>query len=118
MKALEVIKRMVKLNGGVTITPNGKKADFSNGYMVAVEKFNKNLQTIEELTIHDLKEAKKIAQKVNGFIGFYVREDNGSIDLDISYKIADLKEALKMGRSENQEAIFDNKNKRCIFCQK
>lgn len=82
MKALEVIKRMVKLNGGVTITPNGKKAELTNGYMVAVEKFNKNLQTIEELTIHDLKEA------------------------------------LKMGRSENQEAIFDNKNKRCIFCQK
>lgn len=106
MKALEAIKRMVKLNGGVTITPNGKKADFSNGYMVAVEKFNKNLQTIEELTIADLKEAKKIAQKVNGFIGFYVREDNGSVDLDISYKIADLKDALKMGRSENRNSNF------------
>lgn len=116
MKALEVIKKLVRLNGGVTITPNGKKAELSTGYMVAVEKFNKNLKTIEDLTINDLKEAEKIAKKVGGYVGLYEREDNHTIDLDISYKKADLKEALKIGRAENQEAIFDNKNKRCIFC--
>jgi ribosomal protein S17E len=118
MKAFEKIKELVKMNGGITITPNGKKADLTTGYMVAVEKFNKNLKTIEDLTISDLNAAKKVAKKIGGYVGLYVREDNGSVDLDISFKKADLKEALKIGRAENQEAIFDNKNKRCIFCKK
>jgi ribosomal protein S17E len=117
MKALEVIKKLVKLNGGVTITPNGKEADLSSGYMVAVEKFNKNIKTIEDLTINDLNTAKKVAKKIGGYVGLYVREDDGSVDLDISFNTADLKEALKIGRAENQEAIFDCKNKLCIKCK-
>jgi hypothetical protein len=117
MEFLKKLKQAIIKNGGASLTGNLKKATFQKGYLVAIEEFNKNIKTLDDLTIKDIKKFKKIAKKLGAVVGFYTRDDDGSIDIDISINISDIQEAIKTGRKENQEAIFDCKNKRCIKCK-
>lgn len=110
---LNEVKMALLLNGGATYTPKGEEILTTEGYLVSLAGSEK-ITTIDNLTERDLKYYFKLAKKKHGFFGLWL-DDNGNLYLDVSIKIRDKATARKVGKHNNQRAIFDLSNKTCIY---
>lgn len=109
------IKKLKKIvnDGGATLRRDGCAVTYAEGYQVSKQ----------DCYIIDITETEKLSEAVNTvlamlnrgeFCGIWVNE--GKAYVDISVRIADKGEALKIGRELNQIAIYDWLTGDCINC--
>jgi hypothetical protein len=110
----------IDTTGGYSIDLSTGQDEFNEGYAVALpgresdrydlEDFNENAKTYTNYYItqyeKDLAEDGKV-------LGFW-KDDEDRVVIDVSEMVDDLEEALQLGRDRNQDAIWDNKNKKEI----
>jgi hypothetical protein len=99
------IRSILKLkeNDGLTLK-NGKRIEYKTGWQVATEGVETN----------DPKEAIKAVKSYNGNCGIWYSE--GIYYIDKSKRIDTKKEALAIGRENNQISIYGWKNKVLAYC--
>lgn len=111
MNKIDLVK--IIQNGGATLNDSGRAVSFRRGYQVS----KKDCYTL------NVKHTNKILKAVNGilnslkpgeFCGFWV--DGGRVYVDISERIPNKREALKLGRERAQISIFDWRATACIYC--
>lgn len=103
-----LINEIVK-NGGATLNTELQNANLNNGYMVSMVGYEtvialdelKDYKQVEKTLI----EYKKQARKNNAFIGAWINENKLYLDLSKNYK--KLGNAIKIGKKNNQLAIFN-----------
>lgn len=114
MLKVSELKKMVKLNGGFSVSPNGDTP--KSGFMVSVKDLYKiNLDIIDQ---DDIDFASNIASEINGYIGGWLDTTDTNVNnfyMDISINIQDKEQALKVARENGQLAIFDIKNGETIY---
>ena len=101
---LETLKKEIALNGGATLTHKGDMIALDTGFMVSLA----DCETITTLDAFDEKTFKrylKLARKKKAYFGAW--NDNGQLYIDISIRVADKATARRIGKKNNQLAIFD-----------
>jgi len=101
--------------GGFTYNITTGEYDVTDGYIVSLKGFE------EQLYLDDF-ENKDISNFIGKHVSFFIKEeyfvggwvDGNTVYLDVSIKVNDLEEALLLGLTNNQKAIYDAKNKRTI----
>lgn len=99
-------------NGGLTF--NNLKDSVKTGFMVSQQN------TEKVVPINSIKQLKRDIQnyvdthalKQNQYFGLWYND--GKCYIDISSRISTKKQAIDLGKQENQLAIFDNKNLKVI----
>lgn len=99
-------------NGGATLNTELENANLNGGYMVSMAGYEtvisldelKDYKQVEKILI----EYKKLARKNKAFVGAWVNENKLYLDLSKNYKR--LGNAIKIGKKNNQLAIFDINN--------
>ena len=99
-------------NGGATLNTELENANLKNGYMVSMAGYEtvisledlKDYKQVEKILI----KYKKLARKKGAFIGAWINENKLYLDLSKNYKR--LGNAMKIGKKNNQLAIFDINN--------
>ena len=109
---LKAIKKAVKKNGGATLTPALKNANYKRGYMVSITGYEKQLK-IENLTIKTLKLYRKEAKRLNACVGFWI--DNNILYIDISKHFQSKEKACQFSIKNNQLALYDIYNNKSIY---
>ena len=98
----------ILLNGGGNYS-NGELIDYNNGYMVSIRDIVKiNLDAVSTLNV--LKVIDNIIntfdiKETDAVYGFWI--DSGSMYIDISINIFNLKDAVQVAKSTSQLAIWD-----------
>lgn len=100
------------LNGGMTF--NHIKDKVKTGFMVSQHATEKvvDVDTLDKLKddIQNYVDTHKL--KRNQYFGLWYND--GKCYIDISSRISNKKQAIDLGKQENQLAIFDNKNLKVI----
>jgi len=110
----------VLIQGGGTFTSSGLKANFDKGYLVSLKGTEVKIKLKNELTSLDVAfltaQINKIVSKQN-FAGYYVGfwSNDGYFYIDKSIFIFSKNEAFILGYQNNQQAIFDCKNKESLY---
>lgn len=94
--------KQVKINGGLTVSPNGEVANFKRGYQVS----------IKDIVVIPLYKARK-AQLLNilatidkeTYLGLWISQNK--LYIDCSIYLSNKKDAVKLGKQNNQIAIFN-----------
>lgn len=111
MDKIDLVK--IIQNGGATLDASGAAVSFRRGYQVSKK----------DCYILNTRHTNKILKAVNGilnglkpgeFCGLWV--DGGRVYVDISERITNKREALKIGRKRAQISIFDWRAAACIYC--
>lgn len=111
MDKIDLVK--IIQNGGATLDDSGRPVSFKRGYQVSKK----------DCFVLSVKHTNKILKAVNGilnglkpgeFCGLWV--DGGRVYVDISERIPNKREALKIGRERAQISIFDWRAAACIYC--
>lgn len=106
------IKKIIS-DGGATLRRDGCAVTYADGYQVSKQ----------DCYIIDITETEELANAVNTvlamlnrgeFCGIWANE--GKAYIDISVRLADKAEALKIGRELNQISIYDWSTGDCIEC--
>lgn len=111
MDKIDLVK--IIQNGGATLNDSGRAVNYKRGYQVSkkdcftlsVRHTNKILRAVNSL-LNGLKSGE--------FCGLWV--DGGRVYVDISERIPNKREALKLGRERAQISIFDWRAAACIYC--
>jgi predicted GNAT family acetyltransferase len=107
-------------NGGSSIRVDGQPV--TDGYAVAIDESVEKVIDSKEITEGDIsnfiKENSELLDNPDNFVGTWYNPDDGKTYLDVSTRVNDRAEAEKMGRANNQLAIFDLKNKEDITLDK
>ena len=111
-KKLEDLKKLILKEGGATLTSNLQKTLLNKGFMVSLAGSESKIK-VDDLSIELLNYYKKIAKENGAFIGFWM--DCGILYVDCSINILSLEEAQKIGRSNDQLAIYDLQNQTTIY---
>lgn len=111
-KKLEALKKLILEEGGATLTSNLQKTLLNNGFMVSLAGSESKIK-VDDLSIELLNSYKKLAKKNGAFIGFWM--DCGILYVDCSINVLALEEAEKIGRSNDQLAIYDLQNQTTIY---
>lgn len=111
MNKIDLVK--IIQNGGATLNGSGRAVSFRRGYQVSKK----------DCYILNARHTNKILKAVNGilnglrpgeFCGLWI--DGGRVYVDISERITNKREALKIGRKRAQISIFDWRAAACIYC--
>ena len=111
MDKIDLVK--IIQNGGATLDDCGRAVSFKRGYQVSKK----------DCFVLSVKHTNKILKAVNcilnglkpgEFCGLWV--DGGRVYVDISERIPNKREALKIGRERAQISIFDWRAAACIYC--
>ena len=99
-------------NGGATLNNELENANLNGGYMVSMVG-HETIISLEDLKDYKqvektLIEYKKLARKNKAFIGAWI--NNNKLYLDLSKNYKRLGNAMKIGKKNNQLAIFDINN--------
>lgn len=106
------LSRLIKA-GGATLRKNGLPVDFKTGYQVSRKDcFKIDVGNVPEI-LGKIEQLQNSIQE-DEFLGLWV--DEGYIYIDISIRVEQKSEALKLGKELNQISIFDWQNKTCIYC--
>lgn len=106
------IKKIIS-DGGATLRRDGVAVKYNSGYQVSRR----------DCYIIDITATEELANAVNTvlsmlnrgeFCGIWIND--GKAYIDISVRIADKAEALKIGRELNQISIYDWSTGDCIEC--
>ena len=111
---LEDIKKIIE-NKGATLDKDLKDFNSSKGYMVSLkgQEVKVNKDNIEEIKREIEKKRDFIQNKKGLFIGLWLEDD--IMFVDVSVHIVDYREALEVGRNNDQKAIFDLNKKDSIY---
>ena len=109
---LEQLKKYVIANGGATLTKDAEIASFNAGFMVSLPGFE-TISTLEDFNEKTFKAYCRIARKKKAYFGLWM--DDGKIYLDVSIKINDKATARKIGKKNNQLAIYDLEKQESIY---
>ena len=109
-KIMEIIE-----NKGATLDFNLNDFKSENGFMVSLQgmEIKVNVSNIEDIKEEVEKKREFIKDKKGLYIGLWLDDD--IIYVDVSIHIVDYREALEVGRNNNQKAIYDLKNNDSIY---
>lgn len=112
MNLLNFVKDTLN-NGGASFNLLTGEYNPNNGYMVATEIHEMYLPkeefNNEVLKGYIAKNLDALLSNKNLFLGSWI-DERGMVCLDISERIEDRQEAVKLGIERNQKAIWDNVN--------
>lgn len=100
-------------NGGATLDNTGAPVSFSDGFQVS----KKDCYTLEVANVRKILRAiNKLLDSISAgdFVGVWV--DSGLVYVDISERIQDEREALRVGRERGQISIYNWQTGACVFC--
>lgn len=97
-----IIKKVIIENGGITVNKNGIPVQYKTGYQVS----------IKDGIITDNIDIAIEYMENNRASGVWY--DNGLYYVDYSVRIATKKNAIVIGKNNNQLSIFDWKHNNCI----
>ena len=99
------IRSLLKLkhNDGLTLK-NGKPIIYKSGYQVATDG----------IVTKDPHEAMRAIKQMNGNAGIWVC--NGYYYIDKSHRVATKREALKVGRENNQLSVLRWRDMGLVYC--
>jgi len=107
---------LIIVNGGATLTQDLENATLTSGYMVSMEEYETTIdlsvENANDLLIETIQNYQILAEKYEAFIGVWIDENIAYVDLSKNYK--DRLTAIKIGKLNNQLAIYDLKNKSSI----
>lgn len=109
-------KEYILENGGATLDFMGEIKNFDFGYMVSKKgcELVVDFDTLNDYTFNAI--VRGYMYNVFGsqvdFVGLWL--DNGKLYFDVSTLVRNLDDALQLGKSNEQLAIFDNENKQVI----
>ena len=107
MTVLEIVK-----NGGATINKNGVAVTLKSGYQVSKRDLGRCF--INDFTDKMIDEIVAYGLKRGEYAGFWI--ENGMVYVDISCRVATKKDALAIGKQNNQISVYDWKNNACVYC--
>lgn len=106
------LKKIVALNGGATLNHKGQLMTLEHGYMVSLAD-NETTTTLEALSEKLIRRYFKLAKKKHAYVGLWL--DAGALYLDLSIKVSDKVAARKIGKHNNQIAIYDLATQNSIY---
>ena len=95
--------RKIENNGGLTLK-NGKPITYKSGWQVATE----GVQTT------DINKVRALIKKYGGNCGLWL--ENGIWYIDLSHRVNTKREALEIGRRNNQISILKWSNMSLAYC--
>lgn len=111
MKINKVLMDITMRNGGGTFTRSLEDANLKKGFMVSLPDHEQVVSLKEAHTI-SITDMVTIAKDLNAYIGTWL--DDGKIYIDLSVNINNIEDAKRIGRENNQLAIYDVYNKMVI----
>lgn len=112
MLTLAELKKIVALNGGATLTHKGEIAALDHGYMVSLSGCE-YVTTLDALDERTYKAYCRMARKKKAYFGLWL--DGDALYLDMSIRVGDKIAARKIGKKNEQIAIFDLSKKESIY---
>lgn len=112
MRITSELVRQSLTNGGMTF--NNHRQKVKSGFMVSQQKTE---------TVVPIGNIRKLKQDIQDYVDTHKLKDNqyfglwyndGKCYIDISTRIATKKQAVELGKLENQLAIFNNKTRQVI----
>jgi hypothetical protein len=104
---------IIRSQGGASLDPTTLTQP-TDGYMVAVQGFNKEIPEDEffgaggEDALHAwMAENQAPLSEPGAHIGVWHDTANGEVVLDVSENVKDLDEAIRLGQDRNQQSIYD-----------
>ncbi len=107
-KKLSIIVDALKDNGGITINEDYDRVMFIKGYQVSIDDMVKiPMSAVSTIVLAILLETvhKELERTQREHIGLWV--DNGTLYIDLSIRVLDLYDAMRIGAHYNQKAIYD-----------
>lgn len=111
MDIKEIIDYSIK-NNGITLNVNLERINAKNGFMISITNFeivlpcDKFNEEITKQFITDMIKQINILGSKNHYIGIFINDNK--IYFDISIRILEFENALKIGKENDQIAIWDN----------
>lgn len=106
-------KVMAENPDGVSINPDGTKAELKDGYMVALTDNDITGQKVEK-AIADLQKYAATHNIADMFFGYWKDAHTGKEFLDISVNVKDKKKAIALAKKHDQKAIYGVKEQDVI----
>jgi len=97
----------IKANGGATLNANGEAVNYNKGYQVSIKDLY--IMPVYKMTKKFIKTL--LNDKYN--LGLWI--DNNKVYIDYSVNIKTKKEAVKVGKANNQISIWNWKKMDCIY---
>lgn len=106
------IEKIIK-NGGATLNKSGAAVSFKRGYQVSAR----------DCFILDAENVERIAETVSGllheiargqFVGIWI--DGGRAYIDISERIPNKADALRVGKERGQISVYAWSSGACLYC--
>lgn len=111
MKRIDLLK--ILKDGGATLDASGAAVSFRRGYQVS----RKDCYTLNVRNVNKILRAVRsvLASLTAGeYCGIWV--DGGRVYVDISERITNKRDALKIGRERAQISVFDWRTGAAIYC--
>lgn len=96
-------------NNGATLDENGNALSFNKGYQVSI----KDLLIIKAYKLRKSTIKAMLANDYN--LGIWI--ENGIAYIDYSQNFTRKRDALRIGKRNNQISIYDWKNQAVIYCK-
>lgn len=104
MRLNKMVMKSIMQNGGGTFTTALDSAKVRRGFMVSLEKYEQ-VVPINKAHTTELNTMVEIATKLNAYIGTWLNDDK--IYIDLSININNIEDAIRIGKENNQLAIYD-----------
>lgn len=111
MKRIDLLK--ILKDGGATLDASGAAVSFRRGYQVS----RKDCYTLNVRNVNKILRAVRsvlASLKAGEYCGIWV--DDGRVYVDISERITNKCDALKIGRERAQISVFDWRTGAAIYC--
>ena len=111
MKRIDLLK--ILKDGGATLDASGAAVSFRRGYQVSRKDcFVLNVRNVNKI----LRAVRSVLASLTAgeYCGIWV--DGGRVYVDISERITNKRDALKIGRERAQISVFDWRTGAAIYC--
>ena len=101
----DILKDYIKENGGATLDYKGDFMELKKGYIVSTPQNEYKTDDLDNAINKMMIYLDYIKKDSNLYVGCWY--DNGTYYIDINIYIMNKKEALKVGKNNQQKAMFD-----------